>query len=223
MKTMKAFVPHFQLGMLLLLFSLSACTTTRQGPNTVDMRAIDLFKTYLTGDFNNERQITQEKAAGQQLHPHAVHINRVADNKLIGAPEVDGFWLLEESYYTYPGKATDIKPYLFLFEALGDTAVLLTPYKFPESLPVADIRNDNAELYFSYNDIKPSPSFKPAAYQLRAGKFYLNAVNELGNGMQFSLIETISKDQLIVMELLEKNGQRLTPYDTPIVYDRVKE
>ncbi|MFZ1524470.1 MAG: hypothetical protein WAT22_06605 [Saprospiraceae bacterium] len=40
--------------------------------------------------------------------------------------------------------------------------------------------------------------------------------------MKFTLIETISATQLIVMELLEKDGRRLTPYETPIVYDRVK-
>ena len=53
-------------------------------------------------------------------------------------------------------------------------------------------------------------------------KFYINAPNDLPNGMKFTLIETISATQLIVMELLEKDGRRLTPYETPIVYDRVK-
>jgi len=38
--------------------------------------------------------------------------------------------------------------------------------------------------------------------------------------MKFTLIETLGKTRLIVMELLEKEGKRLTPYDTPIIYDR---
>ncbi len=185
------------------------------------MRAIDLFKQYITGDFNNERQLADEVAAGKQEHPLAIHVNRVADQRILGAPPIDGFWLLEESYYTWPGKETTLKPYLFRFEAIGDTAVLLTPYTLPSEIPVAEIRNDNPDFRLQYSKISPSPTFKPAAYSLRNGKFYLHAVNDLPGGMRFSLIETISDSRLEVMELLEKNGERITPYATPILYDRV--
>ena len=84
------------------------------------------------------------------------------------------------------------------------------------------IKNNNQDLIIDYHNISPSPSFKPAFYTRKDDKFYINAPNDLPNGMKFTLIETISADQLSVMELLEKNGQRLTPYDTPIIYDRVK-
>ncbi|MBK7633751.1 MAG: hypothetical protein IPJ13_05215 [Saprospiraceae bacterium] len=77
-------------------------------------------------------------------------------------------------------------------------------------------------MKFDYNTISPSPSFKPAFYTRKDDKFYINGLNDLPNGMKFTLIETISATQLIVMELLEKDGRRLTPYETPIVYDRVK-
>ena len=206
-----------------ILIFLSACKVPRQGiSNSQSMRAIDLFKQYITGDFNNERQVSEEVASGKQVHPLAIHVNRVADHRILGAPEMDGFWILEESYYTYPGQETALKPYLFRFEALGDTAVLLTPYNMPKEIPPADIRNDNPDFRLHFSKIEPSPSFKPAAYSLRDGKFHIHAVNELPGGMRFSLIETISASKLEVMELLERDGKRLTPYDTPIVYDRVK-
>jgi hypothetical protein len=206
-----------------ILFCLGACNAPRAiVSNPQPMRAIDLFKQYITGDFNNAAQVQAEAASGKQLHPLAIHVNRVADHRILGAPEIDGFWILEESYYTYPQQETSLKPYLFRFEALGDTAVLLTPYTIPNEIPPADIRNDNPDFRLHFSKIAPSPSFKPAAYTLRDNKFYLHAVNELPGGMSFSLIETISADRLEVMELLERNGQRLTPYDSPIIYDRLK-
>jgi hypothetical protein len=212
--------PYGMLGILsLLCFS---CQTPHQAMHKSGKRAIDLFKQYIVGDFNNTAQVAAELQAGQQIHPQAVHVNRIADAKILGAPKVDGFWLLEESYYTYPGKPMEVKPYLFLFEAIGDTAVRLTPYKLPSNIAAPDIRNDNAQLSFDYREIMPSPSFKPANYQLREGKFYLHAVNDLGNGLRFSLIETISSERLQVMELLEKDGKRLTAYETPILYDRIR-
>jgi len=44
----------------------------------------------------------------------------------------------------------------------------------------------------------------------------------MGDGLTFRLIETLSLDGLDVMELVHKNGVKLTPYDTPIKYRRVK-
>jgi hypothetical protein len=68
----------------------------------------------------------------------------------------------------------------------------------------------------------PSPTFQGADYSWDAKKktFSTISVNDLGNGMRFTLSETFTSQSLQVMELLEKNGQRLTPYDTPILYDR---
>ena len=164
-------------------------------------RTIDLFETYITGDFTNQRQVEAEVKAGKQVHPLARHVNRRADAKIQNAPPRDGFWLLEESYYEYPGKPLEAKP---------------------ENLPPVALKNGNANLRMNFSDLKPSPTFKGALYQRRGDTFTTHAPNDLGNGMRFTLIETFTKDRLEVMELLEKNGQRLTPYDTPIVYDRVR-
>ncbi|HMQ08167.1 MAG TPA: hypothetical protein PKC30_12765 [Saprospiraceae bacterium] len=186
-------------------------------------RTIDIFKEYITGDFTNANQITHQRESGLITHPFAVHINRVANDKIINAPAVDGFWVLEESYYTWEGKETELKPYLFLFEAIGDTAVRLTPFLWPEDLyEVEVVKNDNPDLVFDYRDLKASPTFSPADYRFNGEVFTIFAPNDLGNGLRFTLIETLYPDRLEVMELLEKDSQRLTPYDSPILYERVE-
>jgi hypothetical protein len=208
------------LGMLTMLSMNSESCQSKDG---VKMRSIDLFKTYITGDFNNTKQITEEKNAGHQIHPLAIHINRVCDPIIDNKPTLDGFWILEESYYTKPGSDTaEIKPYLFLFESAEDNKVKLTPYTLPKDIDLKSVKNDNPSLRFDFNKISPSPTFKPAYYEREGDVFKINAVNDLPNGMKFTLIETITANQLQVMELLEKDGKRLTAYDTPIIYDRVR-
>lgn len=203
----------------LLLFG---CKITKDSDANINLKAIDLFQSYIVGDFNNKKQIDLQMKNGKQTHPYAIHINRVCDSKIVNSPVKDGFWLLEESYYTKPNQTeVEVKPYLFLFEAEGINGVKLTPYTLPKSSDVRFYKNDNDDLFLNYNDLTPSVSFKPAFYTLKNKIFYLNAPNELPNGMKFTLIEEISKNQLSVMELLEKDGKSLTPYDTPIIYDRV--
>jgi hypothetical protein len=186
------------------------------------MALIDLFETCITGDFDNQQQVDAELKAGKQIHPLAKHVNRNANSKIRNAPQRPGFWLLEESYYTTPGKDMSIKPYLFFFEPLGTDKVQLRVYQLPADVPVASIRNDNTSLFFDYNTLKPSPTFKGAEYTYAPseGTFSTRSLNDLGNGMRFTLIERFTKDRLEVMELLEKDGKKLTSYDTPILYDR---
>jgi hypothetical protein len=197
---------------------------------TAKMRAIDLFKDIITGDFDNSRQVANEIAAGKQIHPLAKHVNRIANNKIENLPlptirYIDNpldFWIIEESYYTYPGKSQEAKPYLFNFSQGEKNTVVLKVYQFPPGIKKEDIRNNNDSLKLKYAELKPSPTFKGAVYVYDpvAKTFTTNAPNDLGNGMKFTLTETLSKEKLSVMELLEKDGKRLTPYDTPIIYDR---
>jgi hypothetical protein len=72
-----------------------------------------------------------------------------------------------------------------------------------------------------FTQITLSKSFKPAIYTLKEKIFTVNHPTDLPNAMRFTLIETLQKNRLEVMELLEKEGKRLKPYDTPIVYDRI--
>jgi hypothetical protein len=187
----------------------------------VPLPAIERFKTYITGDFDNRRQVEEERRQGQQEHPFAVHINRIGDGKIEGAPPRKGFWIIEESYYTYPGKPVTINHHLFFFEDAGTRSVRLYAYELPSSLPMADLRNDNPRLRISFAELRVSPRFKPAEYQFDGqATFTLHAANTWDNGMTFTLIEKFTPGRLEVMELLEKDGKRLTAYGTPIVYER---
>lgn len=191
------------------------------------MDNLKLFQQIITGDFNNKAQVNTEVADGKQIHPLAKHVNRVFDDKIIGLPrnaESSNFWILEESYYTYPGKEMEIKPYLFNFAAQNSNEILLTVYQIPKQWKKEDCRNNNPDFKLNFNELIPSPTFKGALYTYNPNDkaFYTNSINELGNGIKFTLTEKMTTTQLVVMELLEKDGKRLTAYDTPIIYDRVK-
>ncbi len=186
--------------------------------------AFHYIQEYLIGDFDNQNQIDKERSQGKQIHPYAKHVTRDFNHRIHGLPEnFEGSFILEESYYQYPDKELEIKPLLFLFEHVLDDQVRLNSMQIPDTWDKADVRNDNPDLSFHFQDLKPSDRFRPAIYYFFGDHFKVNAPNDLGNGMRFTLIETLRKDRLEVMELLEKDGQRLTPYDTPIIYERIED
>ncbi|MCS7019125.1 MAG: hypothetical protein RMJ87_05985 [Cytophagales bacterium] len=186
-----------------------------------DNHPIHLFQSYITGDFDNSRQIAQELQAGKQVHPYAKHVNRVANEKIDHLPNpLNGFFLLEESYYKYAEGDTIVKPYLFFFEALPEGKVKLYSMQLPKEIAPKDIRNDNPLLRFDYRTLQPSPTFRPAVYTQTERGFYLKAPNEFPGGV-FTLEETIGKDRLEVMELLIREGRQITPYNMPIIYERI--
>jgi len=186
-------------------------------------RVIETFRNYITGDFDNSEQVTAEIRAGRQLHPLSIHVNRIADAKVRNRPpDMKGFFILEESYYLSEGKPLERKPYLFLFEPEGTDKVRLTAFQLPAGLSKEVLRNDNDTLVFDFATLQRSPTFKGAVYGWDASEkaFSTVAPNELPGGMRFTLIERFTREGLSVMELLEKDGKRLTPYDTPILYRR---
>jgi hypothetical protein len=206
---------------LATLFLCVACQTFAQ--QKAIMKPFDLYKQYIQGDLDNREQIAEERKAGKQIHPFAKHVNRLADSKITNKPaNYQGFYILEESYYVYPDKPQDtvVKPYLFWFiEENG--AVKLHSMELPKTIAPKDIRNDNAALTLDYNDLKLSPSFKPATYSFNAASesFSIKSVNEFPGGT-FTLEETIAKETFTVMELLIRDGKPVTPYSMPIIYKR---
>jgi hypothetical protein len=196
----------------------AACSPTL---NNKKMSDFDVFKTYIVGDFDNAEQVEAERKAGQQIHPLAKHVNRLADTKIKNLPpQYRGFYVLEESYYDFPNKPTDVKPYLFWFEPTDNQGVKLHSMQLPANLDKKDIRNDNPNLSFDYNDLKESPTFTPAIYTRTDKGFYINHIVNLPNNMTFTLEETIAATSLTVMESLKKDGKLLTPYTTPLLYKR---
>jgi hypothetical protein len=216
--------PYFQLmktltAIWIMLTTFALCGELHAQRN----RVIETFRSYITGDFDNSEQVTAEIKAGRQVHPLSIHVNRIADAKVRNRPPgMKGFFILEESYYLSEGKPLERKPYLFLFEPEGADKVRLTAFQLPGDIRKEDLRNDNDMLFFDYATLQRSPTFKGAVYDWNASEksFSTVAPNELPGGMKFTLIERFTRDALSVMELLEKDGKRLTPYDTPILYRR---
>lgn len=209
----------------LLLIMVLAINTFAIAQKKTKVNTLQLFEKIIVGNFTNEAQVAAELAAGQLIHPRAKHINRVADSKIIGLPQTNirtSFWVLEESYYEYPNKPVEVKPYLFNFAEGENNTIVLKVYQLPTTIDKKDIRNDNSNLQFNYAALKPSPTFSGATYTYnkKTRSFTTSSTHELGNGLTFTLTETLNTTQLIVMELLTKAGKQLTPYSTPIIYDR---
>ena len=72
------------------------------------MNQLERFKAYIVGDFDNKQQIEKQIKESQLTHPYAKHINRVVNDRIKNLPdELNGFFVLEESYFTtlsYPMK-----------------------------------------------------------------------------------------------------------------------
>lgn len=181
------------------------------------------FTDILCGTLDNKAQIDREREEGKQVHPYAKHVTDICDHKVINRPEGhEGIYVLEESYYTYPGKETDVKPLLFYLRSDGKNKVFLQSMK-TQDLDLVSITNTNNDLVLDYNKMEVSP-FGIAEYTLQVtGQFTVNHIGDIGNGMTFQLTETLSEGHLSVMEILRKDGVKLTPYDTPIDYIKVKQ
>jgi hypothetical protein len=205
---------------ILFLSILSTVGTNAQKQSLLLAR----FQQYITGDFDNSKQVIAEIKAGKQVHPLAIHVNRVATQKIKNVPtNLNGFFIIEESYYLIDGKPLDLKPYLFLFEEKPGGIIHLTTYQLT-AYKKEEIRNDNTSLSFDYTQLVPSPTFKGADYTWdpRDKTFNTISPNDLGNSMKFTLTEKFTSKQLTVLEQVEKDGKLLTAWNTPIIYDRTK-
>ena len=184
-------------------------------------KVLKRFTDILCGTLDNQAQVDKEKAAGNQVHPYAKHVTDICDHLVINRPKGhEGIYVLEESYYTYPGKPMDIKPLIFYLRSDGDRKVFLESIKAPHLDP-ASITNDNAALILDYNKLEVGP-FGTAEYTLQVtDQFTVNHIGDLGNGLTFQLTETLSDGHLSVMEIVRQNGVKITPYDTPIEYIKI--
>ena len=185
-------------------------------------KVLKRFTDILCGTLDNQAQVDKERAEGNQVHPYAKHVTDICNHKVINRPEGhEGIYVLEESYYTYPGKAMDIKPLIFYLRSDGKSKVFLESIKAPHLDPKT-ITNANDDLILDYNKLEVGP-FGAAEYTLQVtDQFTVNHIGDIGNGMTFQLIETLSDGHLSVMELVRQDGVKLTPYDTPIDYIKIE-
>lgn len=183
------------------------------------------FVEILCGKLDNRAQIEAEIAAGKQLHPYAKHVTDVCDHKIINRPDDhEGLYILEESYYIQPGKTEaemELKPLLFYMRSDGHSKALLNSVQVPPRFTKEEFTNDNEDIIMDWNELELRP-FGTAEYTLHDdGYFTVDHEADMGGGLTFRLIETLSDEGLNVMELVHKDGVKLTSYDTPIEYRRI--
>lgn len=181
------------------------------------------FTDILCGTLDNQAQVNKERSEGQQIHPYARHVTAICDHMIINRPENhEGLYILEESYYVKPGsEMMELKPLLFYMRSDGASKALLNSVQIPTQFSKEEARNDNKYFVMDYNDLELR-DFGTAEYELQDdGSFKVDHEANMGNGITFRLIETLSQSGLNVMELVHKDGVKLTPYDTPIEYRRV--
>ncbi|WP_298503801.1 hypothetical protein [uncultured Maribacter sp.] len=182
-------------------------------------KVLSRFTEILCGTLDNAAQIEVEKKAGKQVHPYAKHVTDVFSHRVVNRPKNhDGIYVLEESYYTYPNKETEVKPLLFYLRSDGKSKVFLQSVQIPLKYKAEEATNANTDFILDYKDLEFRP-FGIAEYTLmETDEFTVNHIGIVGPGMTFQLTETLSDEGLSVMEILKIDGVVMTPYDTPIHY-----
>ncbi len=204
------------------IFFLFACAISCQSDarEFPPEKAILLFEKYIVGSFNNNKQIQEDLSTGMQKHPASRLINTKIDDWILNAPPRAGFWLLEEGYFDNPGMKPEVKPYLFFYEGLGDTAVMMHVYTFPTTIPNSIVRHTNQDIKVEYSALNPSKNFKPMLLEYKNEGFHYEDVFNLPGGMTFTFKKSIKKDGIELLELWYKDKTRMTTYDTPLFLDK---
>ncbi|GAA0071627.1 hypothetical protein UT300003_31520 [Clostridium sardiniense] len=185
------------------------------------MEKLELFIKNLCGEFNNDEQISKEKALGKIIHPKAHHINGVCNDKIKNIPEgFNGYFVIEESYYNM-GNFKNILPHLFLFKLNEEGNVVLESYELPEGIVKEDFRNDNVNLIMDFNELKVSPKFTPMVYSYKDGSFIGESISHFTPSTTFILKERMSDGVLEVSEVFKKDDKITFGFESPIIYKRL--
>ena len=183
------------------------------------MSEIKGFMELLEGHFDNSEQYERLKADGVDF-PYAKHVNTICNDRIDHLPEgFEGYFLLEESYYTQHG-STHASPHLFLFTEEAEGAIKLTSYNMPEGY-TNDSFNIESLGRLDYEALTPSSKFTPALYRKKDGVWEGGSVSMFSPVLKFTLHERFSEDCLEVNESMEVNGKRTFGFDQPIIYKRI--
>ena len=182
------------------------------------MEILKEFIKLLTGNFDNKEQFEKFKEQNINDYPFAEHINNICNDKIKNLPEnFEGFFLLEESYYTVNEKTRPLH-HLFLFTQEGEN-VKLTSYEIPEEYSKQDFTFNNLKE-LDFNNLKISEKFTPAIYK-KCGDIWEGGSESMFSPiMKFKLHEKFYGNTLEVSEIIEVNGKTTFGYDDPIIYKR---
>lgn len=184
------------------------------------MEQLKLFLSYLCGHFSNKQQLEEMNEKQSEKFPFAEHINTEINKCIIGLPsDFKGSFVLEESYYTMNGRMKS-QPHVFLFAENENKEIVLTSYDTPTHIKKTDlVYSDNFRLH--YSELKPSNKFNPLVYEFKDGAFYGSNESMFTPMLKFILKKKIDQNELVIQEIMEKNGKVTFGFDEPIIYRRV--
>lgn len=182
------------------------------------MEQLEQLKEILTGEFDNLEQLQIQKAKGNLDFPKAEHRNHVCNKKIKNLPkEFDGYFLIEESYYTVKDSKKAM-PHLFLLDQ-DKNGVRLSSYEIPPEYSKEEfVYEDVKEM--DYATLKPSEKFVPIIYHEKNGVFEGKSSSMFSPKVKFTIEQKLSNEKLLVSEIMEIEGRRVFGYDVPIEYKR---
>lgn len=184
-------------------------------------KILDQFVEIICGDHDNSKQLSDNDKKGIRIHPYAKHITRVCNHMIENLPEdLEGIFILKESYHTYPDRPREFKPLLYFAKEVMD-GVLLESLAIPDNYEGNQVTNDNATLRFDYKELLKEEKFGTARFKFHQGHFVTDHRCDFGKGLTFRLTKKLASDRHEVMEMYLDAGESMTPYDTPLIYERI--
>jgi hypothetical protein len=187
------------------------------------MDKMTVFIEMLCGTFDNKEQCHKEAAEGNPIHPLARHIIGTCNHKMVKLPkDFSGHFVIEESYFDMGTHQID-KHYLFLYEMISEHQVRLTSYNIPDNLNKETFTNANPQVVMDYETLEISPRFSPLVLESVKDTFVGENVSKFSEEHIFKFRLEVTKDALYVTEALEKKGEIVAGYLSPIVYRRINK
>ena len=181
------------------------------------------FMKYISGYFNNEKQLKEEKeSTGEVRTPMAKHIVGICNDKMKNLPkDFNGFFTIDETYYNH-GDNEAVLHHLFLYTLNEYNDVMLTSYELPNYIDYNDFINSNNELVIDYDKLELSKKFTPIVFQEKDGYFLAESESNFSPEVIFTAIEKVYDGKMHVTEMFRKNGKIISGSEEPIKYDKIK-
>lgn len=187
------------------------------------MGKLQKFMKYISGYFNNEKQLKdEEETIGEVKTPVAKHIVGICNDKIKNLPkDFNGYFTIDETYYKHGEHETTLH-HLFLYTLNEDNNVVLTSYELPSYIGYNDFINSNDKLIIDYDKLELSKKFTPIVFEEKEEYFLAESESEFSPEVIFTAIEKVYDGKMEVTEIFRKNGEIVSGSEEPIKYDKIK-
>ena len=133
--------------------------------------------------------------------------------------DFQGLFVIEESRFDLGDRKVE-KHYLFLYDAISENSIRLTSYDLPSHMLRESLSIANSDLSVEYSSLSISPRFSPLVLLEKDGEYTGANVSPFGTGLLFHFSLRVTADALYVEERLERDGEVVAGYRSPIEYRR---